>query len=712
MNRLLMALAVLPAAVAPVAAQVATFSVRNQPVDQVLLAFAERTGLSVVTDATVTGSISLVLHDATPDRTIREIADAAGLFVDRRSGVYHLSRVQVTGTDEGWTAASRGGSLASLARALARASGISVILPLQPYPDLHLRRRAPSPTALLQAIAEAVNVPVEIADGVVRLGTARGARAPVPSSAVEADITLTIDGTEVRSSRGDREAVVRALAENLGVPLVVCGPISGTAPALRLAATSLQALVSRVAASLDLRLHLLDDVLLAAPSHDASALRRFYRRTVVPVPAPLRDAVAPAIADVADVELVAAIEGGVLLAGVPDALAVAVVIIGRLTPVRSDRDYVEFRPQHLDVTTLRDLAVTRFPDAELTASIATGRVIGRVAREDVERVREALSGWDLPPDRRRYRCRYAEPAAVMEAVTAAFPSVSAVIAGDRRSISVRTTPAVHAMVAGLVSDIDRPPRQVRFDLCIIQFQSGRAVQHGIEATLERDAAAVAVDPITAAAAFDGVLALRFDLISRLGYRAALAISDELSSNRARLVLDTSLRALDADMARIENSSTFRYRDVVGSEGDSGWQSVVREITSGLSVELTGTLHDDRSVTVNVRVTLSRQGADLSRNGNPPPTSERLVESTIRVRPGEPVVIGGLLQQEETASEHRFPVFGRVPVLRSLINRSDTHREESELVLYLSAFPDPENGPAERRRTQLERLRRLAGVETQ
>jgi type II secretory pathway component GspD/PulD (secretin) len=306
-------------------------------------------------------------------------------------------------------------------------------------------------------------------------------------------------------------------------------------------------------------------------------------------------------------------------------------------------------------------------------------------------------------------------------LSAAYPSVHFAVGADDRTIAARGTQGTIERAAALLALIDRAPPQLRFDVCVIQFERGEAVDHGIRGSVESTASGLAgagagsgagavvagsAAPVLVASSFDRVFDLDFDFVSALGYRAALAISDELSSSRARLVLDTSVRVREGETARVENSTTYRYRETPIAENGQIVSSIVREIDSGLLIELSGRLLSDRSIDVDVQISLSRNGADMTGTGNPPPTSRRVVTSRVRVFPGEPLVIGGLLQQEETQSESRFPILGRIPLLKRLINTRSQREEETELVVYLSAAPDVPTNPVLRRREQIDALRAI------
>ncbi|MFW5826757.1 MAG: type II secretion system protein GspD, partial [Alkalispirochaeta sp.] len=516
-----------------------------------------------------------------------------------------------------------------------------------------------------------------------RLGAQR--RRPRGAVMIEDDLPA---GAILSATGAPRDAVLREVADFLNLSLVIAGDLTSTVSSLEICAPDHEALPRRVAMALDVRLYRENDTLYVADGFDSGALSPFFHTRFLSIAERYQEALTAALATVRDLSISATTDRGILISGMEESLSTAEELAEVLRSSRRDLRLFEYRPRTGDAAAIVEALSFEFEQTELRVLRGREAILGWVAPDRVEALHAAARRWDRGDSRHRYRCRFADPQEILDFVSAHYADSQAAVTADGTAITLVGPPATHAAVQQYLRDVDQPPRQLRFDLCIIQYQSGQAVQHGVDFFAEHTPeVAVHAAPITGSGGFSGVLELQFDVISRLGYQAAVAISDELTENRAQLVLDTSLKAVHRETARLENSSTFRYRDVLGEEDESSWRSVVREINSGLAVEVTGFLHDDRSITVDIRVELSRQGADVSRNGNPPPTSQRVVESTVRVHPGEPVIIGGLLQQEESSSEHRFPLLGRIPVLRRIINRYDHHSEENELVLYLSAFPE-------------------------
>jgi type II secretory pathway component GspD/PulD (secretin) len=111
--------------------------------------------------------------------------------------------------------------------------------------------------------------------------------------------------------------------------------------------------------------------------------------------------------------------------------------------------------------------------------------------------------------------------------------------------------------------------------------------------------------------------------------------------------------------------------------------VTREITSGLFIKVNGWVSGDGMITMDVESTVSKRGADVSTSGvNPPPTSEKVINTHVRTPSGKPVIIGGLLQQDKDIVVQKVPILGDIPLLGLLFRSEKETYENTELVIYI------------------------------
>ena len=206
--------------------------------------------------------------------------------------------------------------------------------------------------------------------------------------------------------------------------------------------------------------------------------------------------------------------------------------------------------------------------------------------------------------------------------------------------------------------------------------------------------------------------INFDIIAQFGLQFAGSLNAELSEGRSRVLADTTLNGLSGEQVTFSNTNTYRYRDIiVDSKGDL-YTSTTREIMSGLTLSINGWASGDGMVTVKVEAQVSKQGSSDSSSGKsttdtaaPPSTSEKRVSTNVRTKSGEPVVIGGLFQQEEDVSEKKVPVLAAIPFLGNLFKSRQVSMVENEFIIYLIPFVEQSPGSVTGEAENLERLRK-------
>ena len=68
---------------------------------------------------------------------------------------------------------------------------------------------------------------------------------------------------------------------------------------------------------------------------------------------------------------------------------------------------------------------------------------------------------------------------------------------------------------------------------------------------------------------------------------------------------------------------------------------------------------------------------------PPTINHRVLDSNVRLRDGETIILGGLIQATENISEEKFPILGDIPILGWLFRNRTKMKINSELVIYLT-----------------------------
>jgi type IV pilus assembly protein PilQ len=156
-----------------------------------------------------------------------------------------------------------------------------------------------------------------------------------------------------------------------------------------------------------------------------------------------------------------------------------------------------------------------------------------------------------------------------------------------------------------------------------------------------------------------------------------------------IALDASLALGETD-GKVHIISAPKVLTVNGGEamisrGDVAYKEIstrdtidVREMTAALSLSVKPTISADNShVTMLVKVSDDKMYTDLSGK------TEKKIETTLMVRTGETVVIGGIFYKYTSKTDSGIPWAKDIPILGWLFKAEEDERQKSELLIFLT-----------------------------
>ncbi|MBI3947343.1 MAG: hypothetical protein HY321_15575 [Armatimonadetes bacterium] len=164
----------------------------------------------------------------------------------------------------------------------------------------------------------------------------------------------------------------------------------------------------------------------------------------------------------------------------------------------------------------------------------------------------------------------------------------------------------------------------------------------------------------------------------------------ISTDNARLLANPRVAVLDGRTAEIHVGDTVRYLKqrtvgVTGSTVETG------EVDVGVLVNVTPRIGGDRVITLDVRpkVNVITGFTSTGEGGEVPNTSERSVETVVRLRDGETLAIGGLIRDEDVDVVQKVWGLGDLPVLGQLFRSRNKKRTSSEVLIFITPTIVPE-----------------------
>jgi general secretion pathway protein D len=99
--------------------------------------------------------------------------------------------------------------------------------------------------------------------------------------------------------------------------------------------------------------------------------------------------------------------------------------------------------------------------------------------------------------------------------------------------------------------------------------------------------------------------------------------------------------------------------------------------------MTPTVHYDREISLKMKIEISAQNGSVTISGvTEPIISQRVVEQVIQLKDGEPSILAGLLQQQDTKTVAGTPGLGEIPFLKYFFSSQDKVQQSDEIVFLL------------------------------
>ena len=242
----------------------------------------------------------------------------------------------------------------------------------------------------------------------------------------------------------------------------------------------------------------------------------------------------------------------------------------------------------------------------------------------------------------------------------------------------------HAMerAVDLLKMIDVPQMQVTLACVIVEFRKGRGFAIGVRSGTTRN---VGERDIQVRGFFDFLgkdisKSGAFGKIGILPDRFELELSSMEENNEAKVLARPRVTTLNGGKAELNVTNTVYY--LVSQVSADGFPITdYRSFNDGISLELTPTLTQDGLITLSVSPEIKTAGR--STGDGPRDISSRNMKTTVVLRDGETLCLGGLIRKNKTEVRSAVPFLGSIPLLGRLFSYTSEEEDESELAIFIT-----------------------------
>ena len=166
----------------------------------------------------------------------------------------------------------------------------------------------------------------------------------------------------------------------------------------------------------------------------------------------------------------------------------------------------------------------------------------------------------------------------------------------------------------------------------------------------------------------------------------LAINALKTLNLARTLAEPQLTALNGQPAQIQVGGSFPIPQITGATA-TGLQGVQFQ-PFGVQMQFLPTVTDKDRIRLNVRATVSTRDESTGTmvgNSNVAGLNTRNFTTTVELREGTTLAVGGLIQSNLGGTSSRLPLAGDVPFLGRAFSSDSTSYDEQELVVLVTPY---------------------------
>lgn len=278
---------------------------------------------------------------------------------------------------------------------------------------------------------------------------------------------------------------------------------------------------------------------------------------------------------------------------------------------------------------------------------------------------------------------------------------------NTNSLIVVTSPGNAALIQSILEQLDRIPEQVMIETIIVEATLDASTKLGVEWNLVQQKA-FGVTGTTGQASQN--FGLQTGTTAAQGFRYTLtggnltAFLNALQQDQKFEILSTP-RIFTSNGVEAQINISQRVPFVVSQREDANGNLTFNYDFEDVGIVLTVTPR----ITANGQVTMdvNQTANDLQgfTDFNAPIVNQREADTTVSVRDGETIILGGIIRNTVTTTTKKIPLLGDIPILGQFFRSTDRSKGKTELLVFLT--PRVVRTPEEAKRLREQEQGRLS-----
>ena len=321
-----------------------------------------------------------------------------------------------------------------------------------------------------------------------------------------------------------------------------------------------------------------------------------------------------------------------------------------------------------------------FPPGTITADKRIQSVIVKGTPSVIKDVRALIANLDVPgpppppsppppppPVTQVFKVKYADAGEVATQMGGLVPPNSIIVDKRLNSLIVTGSEGTITTVKDFLASVDVPKPQIRLEVKVVEISDTVAKEFGINWPGSAISTFTENNP-------NGDIG--FKTFTRSAISLQSTINWLLTNTKAKLLASPTITTMDRQEANIHLGDRI---PLVYYDPRAGlYQATYIDV--GVVVKVTPIISGDGFITTDIEPEVS---SVTGYQQNFPTVATRKAKTSVRVKDGETIVIGGLIRDDERVSMSKIPILGDIPILGTLFRNKKTDFNSTEVIFLIT-----------------------------
>ena len=289
------------------------------------------------------------------------------------------------------------------------------------------------------------------------------------------------------------------------------------------------------------------------------------------------------------------------------------------------------------------------------------------------------------------------------------PSVKLYLVASQNAIIVRATPSELTLAEKLINDLDRVRAEVVVDVAVLEVSrqlernlgitlptsfglTPQASNYNVSSSSTSTTSGTTTSGTSGSTSTTGVTLNTLANLNATNFAVSISggtLNALLSDSDTRVLQNPRIRVSDGQHATLKIGSKIPVATGSYSAGAAvttaslGVQTQFTYLDVGVNIDLTPTVHYDREISLKLKIEVSSQNGSVTISSvTEPIIAQKVSEQVIQLKDGEPSILAGLVQQQNSKTTAGTPGLGELPFLKYFFSSQDRVTQSDELVFLI------------------------------